>query len=85
MMLTRNDDGTLERMVEARKGQIGQACEHETQNQKGEEYYGPGHEPVKSSVSDQNHQIKSISDRKLKFVLRIDQEIPFDLAAKTPA
>ena len=32
MMLTRNDDGTLERMVEARNGQVGQACEREKQN-----------------------------------------------------
>ena len=55
LLLTRNDDGTLERMLEARKGSIGPPCDKETKKQKNEEYLGPYDEPVKTFVSAINH------------------------------
>ena len=53
LLLTRNDDGTLERMLEARKGSIGPPCDKETKKQKNEEYLGPYDEPVRTFVSGQ--------------------------------
>ena len=51
LLLTRNDDFTLEKMLEARKGSIGPPCDKETIRQKKEEYLGPYDEPVRTFVS----------------------------------
>ena len=51
-MLTRNDDVGLERMIERRKGPIGQSIKFK------EEYPLPGNAPIKSSVSGAGEIIK---------------------------
>ena len=51
MNLTANDDLTLERMLNARDGQVGAHCKREVKYQGEDQYQGPGTEPVKSSVS----------------------------------
>ena len=50
LRLTSLNDVCLERMLEARKGTIGDACEFETKKM-GEEYAGPHEETIKTSVS----------------------------------
>ena len=49
--LTLNDEATYERMLQAREGVIGNACEKDVQRHGGFNYLGPGHAPVKSTVS----------------------------------
>jgi hypothetical protein len=51
LMLTANDDQTLERMLAAREGTIGANCLRDNKHRGGDNYKGPGFEPVKSSVS----------------------------------
>lgn len=42
---------TTDRMLNRRDGTIGKNCDIDTKHNQGEAYKGPGHEPVKTSVS----------------------------------
>ena len=57
LRLTANDDDTIARMMAAREGEIGAPCERDTKQRGGQAYPGPGHEPVKSSVSERNSML----------------------------
>ena len=60
MKLTRNNDDTLEIMLKAREGVIGEPCKRETEHQKfrgDTEYNLPGMEAIKSSVGAQSDSL----------------------------